>query len=252
VKLRQDLAAIAILTIVLTGSFLFILQIHPWDSRTERTRPFTAAIIDEVAATSPDPYLVANVTTALTRVGYKVDYYGPKEITIDFFRSLPSKGYGMIILRDHSTSLTGDVIALVTSEPFDAGKYSDEKLAGQVTHVSIAGADPDYFGITPTFVRESMQGTFPNAVLVVMGCAGLTNSEMAQAFVSRGVQVYVSWNQIVLVNRSDGGTILFVQSMIGGHRVDSATTWATENAPPSQYSSQLEYYPLDQAGLVLN
>lgn len=241
-----------ILIIVLTGSSLFLLRSQPWYPLAERTRPSRAVIIDEVAETSPDPYLVGNVTTALTRLGYTVDYYAPKDITIDLFKSLPSKGYGVIILRDHSTALTGDVIALVTSEPFEAGKYANEQITGQVIHVNVAGTNTDYFGITPTFVRESMQGLFPNTVLVVMGCAGLTNSEMAQAFVARGAQVYISWNQIVLTNRSDGGTVLLLQSMTTGHKVDEAVTWATQNAPPSQYSSQLEYYPLNQGGLVLS
>ena len=251
-EVSQNLASIVILIIVLTGSSLFLLRSQQWYPLAERARPSRAVIIDEVAGTSPDPYFVGNVTTALARVGYAVDYYAPRDITIDLFKILPSKGYGVIILRDHSTALTGDVVALVTSEPFDAGKYVNEQMTGQVIHVSVAGADTGYFGITPTFVRESMQGTFPNTVLVVMGCAGLANSEMAQAFVARGTQVYISWNQIVLTNRSDGGAILLLQSMTTGHRVDEAVTWATENAPPSPYLRQLEYYPLNQGGLVLS
>ena len=242
-----------ILILVLTGSLLFIIRSPLFLSPVERTRPFKVALIDEVAATNPDPYLVSNVTSALTRVGYSVDYYGPKNVTINLFRTLPSRDYGIVILRDHSTAVTGDVIALVTSEPFDAGKYVNEQLTGQMIHVTVGLNNTDYFGITPTFVRESMQGTFPNTVLVVLGCAGLANSEMAQAFVARGAQVYISWNQIVLANQSDGGIILLVQSMTSGHSVDEAVTWATANAPSSSlYSNRLEYYPLDQGGIVLN
>jgi nucleoside-diphosphate-sugar epimerase len=98
-----------------------------------------------------------------------------------------------------------------------------------------------------------MKGTFPNTLLVVTGCAGLVNSEMAQAFVARGAEVYVSWDQIVLANQSDGGAILLIQSMTTGHTVDDAVTSATENAPSSPlYSSQLRYYPLDRGGVVLS
>jgi hypothetical protein len=236
---------------VVASSSLLLVRNPLFYSPVERTRPTKAALIDEVAATNPDPYLVSNVTRTLTRVGYTVDYYGLTDITVALFRSLPSKGYGIVILRDHSTSLTGDVIALVTSEPFDSGKYVNERLTGKVIPVPLNNST--YFGITPTFVRESMQGTFPNTLLVVMGCAGLANSEMAQAFVAKGIEVYISWNHIVLTNQSDGGAILLLQSMTTGHRVDEAVTWATENAPSNEaFPSQLEYYPLDQGGLVLN
>jgi len=240
-----------ILALVVTASSPLFVRNPLFYSPVERTRPAKAALIDELAMTNPDPYLVANVTSTLTKAGYTIDYYGQKDITVDLFRRLPSKGYGVVILRDHSTSLTGDVIALVTSEPFDLGKYVNERSAGKIIQVPLDNST--YFGITPTFVRESMQGSFPNTVLVVMGCAGLANSEMAQAFVARGAEVYISWNDVVFTNQTDGGTILLLQSMTTGHRVDEAVTWATENAPSNPgYSIQLEYYPLDQGGLILN
>jgi hypothetical protein len=242
-----------ILILVLTGSFLFLIRSPLFLSPVERIRPLKAALIDQVAVKEPDPYLVSNVTSTLNRVGYTIDYYGVDNTTVDLFRSLPSKGYGIIILREHSADLTGDVIALVTSEPFDSGKHVNEQLTGQVINTQVNNTD--YFGITPTFVRESMQGTFPNTILIVMGCAGLANSEMAQAFVTRGAQVYISWDKIVRTNQSDGGAILLLQSMTTGHKVDEAVTWATENSPSNTvYSSpsRLEYYPLDQGELVLN
>ena len=251
--MERNFALMIILTLVLASSFLFLIRSPPLYSRVERSRPFKAALVDEVSTTNPDPYLVANVTNTLTRIGYTVDYYGPTDVTIDLFKNLPSRGYGIIILRNHSTGLTGDVIALVTSEPFDFGKYVREQQAGLVVEARLGSSNTTYFGISPTFVREAMQGTFPNTVLVVTGCAGLANSEMAQAFVARGAEVYVSWDQIVLANQSDGGAILLIQSMTTGHRVDDAVTSATENAPSSPlYSSQLRYYPLDKGAVVLN
>ena len=237
---------------MLAGSFLFLLRGTPMYSQVERTRPAKAALVDEVSQTNPDPYLLANVTNALTRVGYTVDDYGPNNVTVDLFKTLPSKGYGVIILRNHSATLFGNVIALVTSEPFDPGKFVSEQQAGLVVEAKLATSNTSYFGITPTFVREEMQGTFPNTVIIVTGCAGLADSEMAQAFVTRGAEVYVSWDQIVLANQSDGGAILLIQSMTTGHTVDNAVTSATLNAPSSSlYSSQLKYYPLDKGGVIL-
>jgi len=252
-KLGRNFALRTVLILVLAGSFLLLIRGPQLYSAVERTRPFKAALVDEVSATNPDPYLTVNVTNALTSVGYTVDYYAPKNVTVDLFKSLPSMGYGIIILRDHSTGLTGNVIALVTSEPFDPGKYVDEQQAGLLVEARLGSSNTTYFGITPTFVREVMKGTFPNTVLVVTGCAGLANSEMAQAFVSRGAEVYISWDQIVLANQSDGGAILLVQSMTAGHRVDDAVASATENAPSSPlFSSQLKYYPMEKGGVVLS
>lgn len=248
----RPLAYTIILTLIFSGTFLFFVRNPTWYSSAERTRPFKAALIDEVSQTNPDPYLTVNVTSALTRVGYTVDYYGPKAVTVDLFKSLPSKAYGIVILRDHSTGLTGDVIALVTSEPFDPEKYVNEQQTRLVVQARLGSDNTTYFAITPTFVREAMQGTFSNTVLVVTGCSGLANSEMAQAFVARGAEVYISWDQIVFANQSDGGAILLVQSMTAGHRLNDAVTWATENAPSSPpYFDQLRYYPLDKGGVVL-
>lgn len=251
-KVRQDQVYAIAIVLVAVSSFPFALR-SQLTTDSNVTRPFKAALIDEVSATSPDPYFVDNVTKTLTNVGYPVDYYGPKNVTIDLFRRLPTMGYGIIILRMHSTGLTGDVIALVTSEPYNATKYLSERQAGLLVEARIGSENITYFGITPTFVRESMQGTFSNAVVIATGCAGLANSEMGQAFLSKGAEVYVSWDQIVLANQSDGGAILFVQSITSGHTVDDAASFATQNAPFSPlYASQLKYYPLNKAGVVIS
>jgi len=249
----RNISYAIILILVFTGSFVFLIRNPQWYSSIERSRPLKAALVDEVSQTDPDPYLVVNVTNALTRVGYTVDDYGPNNVTVDFFKTLPLKGYGVIILRNHSATLKGNVIALVTSEPFDPGKFVSEQQSGLVVEAKLRPSNTTYFGITPTFVREEMQGTFPNTVIVVTGCAGLADSEMAQAFVTRGAEVYISWDQIVLVNQSDGGAILLIQSMTTGHTIDYAVATATLNAPSSPlYSSQLRYYPLDKGRVILS
>lgn len=251
-KIRPDHLYAIVLVLIAITSLAFILR-GPFSSTAVKARPFKAALIDEVSATDPDAYFLENVTKMLTNAGYPVDYYGPTNVTVSLFQNLPSKGYGIVILRQHSTGLTGDVIALVTSEPYDPMKYVSERQAGLLVEAQIGSENTTYFAFTPTFVREIMQGTFSNTIVIATGCAGLANSEMGQAFLSRGVQVYVSWDQIVLANQSDGGAILFVQAMTSGHTVDYAASYASQNAPSSAvYASQLNYYPLDQSGMVLS
>ena len=252
---ERQTRVIAVALILLTATCsLFVFQEQLSSKADVFARPSKAAIIDEVSvpgpASSPDPYFTDNVTKTLTKIGYHVDYYPPANVTIDLFRSLPSKGYGIIILRQHSTGLSGDVIALVTSEQYNQTKYVDERQAGLVVEARLGGDNTTYVGITPTFIREALQGTFSHTLLIATGCAGLANSEMAQAFLSRGAEVYVSWDQTVLANRSDGGTILFVKSITSGNNIDQAASLATENAPSDVYSSQLKYYPANMGGLI--
>jgi hypothetical protein len=242
-----------VLILVLTGTLLMLIRNPAYYSHSDGPRPFRAALVDEVSATIADPYFLQNVTDTLRSVGYTVDYYGPRAVTVDLFKTLPSKGYGIVILREHSTGLTGGVIALVTSEVFDPSKYVSEQEAGLVLEATIGSNSTAYFAITPTFIREATQGIFPNTIIVATGCAGLADSEMAQAFISRGAKVYISWDQVVFANQSDGGAILLIRSMTSGYRVDQAVVTATENSPlSSEYPSQLRYYPLDKGGVVLS
>jgi len=255
-KLKSYLAETyaTFLIVVMFGGFIFVER--PGLIRLpalRQTRPLSAAVIDELAATAPDPDSVNNMTISLEKAGYKVDYYGPKEVTVDLFKRLPSLGYGILVLRSHSTGWVGDVIATVTSEPYSADKYTNEQLANQVVRVHIGVDNKDYFGITPKFVRELMQGTFSSSIVIMMGCTGLINSEMAQAFVARGAEVFISWKQVIFVNRADGAAEALIQLMIGGRPVKEAVAVASEAAPPGPDSnSQLAYYPLDRESLVLS
>jgi len=224
---------------------------HP--SVVNQTRPQTAAIVDELSGTIPNPVFTQDATTQLIRAGFKVDYYGPDQVTVGLLKQLPSMGYGIVIFRNHSTGWSGDVIAILTSEPYSADKYPYEQLNGQLIRARLGVAARDYFAVTPKFVREVMQGSFPSTIVVMMGCTGLVNSEMAQAFVAKGAKAYVSWEQVVLAWRTDEATVALLQSLISGKPLGVAVATATDNVPPDPlYNSQLGYYPLDQSALLLS
>jgi hypothetical protein len=87
----------------------------------------------------------------------------------------------------------------------------------------------------------------------MMGCTGLENSDMAQAFVSKGAGVYVSWDNSVTSDRTDNATTGLLQSLAEGKTVGQAVNTAMDEAGPDPvYHSQLGYYPDDQATLVLS
>ena len=253
-----------IILVVSIGSLLYTSRnslLYPVSSA--RARPFTAALIDEVSAflnqttglwqpLIPDPAFLNQTTSLLTLAGYKVDSYPPSSVTIDLLKRLPSMGYGIVVLRNHSTGFQGDVISIVTSELYTQDRYPFEQLTDQVVPVYLGVAKQTFFGITPLFVRDSMQGFFQDSIIVMMGCTGLTNSEMAQAFVSRGAQVYVSWDQVVQAYRTDVSTTIFWQQMISGHSVRDSTLIATRDGPADPvYKSRLVFYPENEGSMTL-
>jgi len=222
-------------------------------SSSAQATSFKAAIIDQLSGTFPNLLFDNDANTMLVNAGYKVDYYGPDQVTVDFFRNLPSKGYGMVIIRAHSTGWgPGDKIDIFTSETYRKDRYVYEQLVDQVNAATLGGGKY-YFIITAKFVRDAMQGQFPRSVIIMMGCTGLKDSEMAQAFVSKGASVYVSWDSSVTPTRTDNATTALLRSLAKGETVRHAVNSAmVEAGPDPVYHSQLGFYPDDQASLVLN
>ncbi len=62
----------------------------------------TAAIVDQVALTAPDPAFTEQALAYLTAAGFDVDVYEGEDITVEFFRTLPTRGYRLILFRTHS------------------------------------------------------------------------------------------------------------------------------------------------------
>jgi len=225
---------------------------------------FKAAIVDQLSATFPNQSFNDNAKTLLADAGYTVDYYGPDKVTVEFFRGLPSKGYGLVIIRAHSTghsNVPGEDITIFTSEPYDPNRYQYEQLTNQVFRASLGtnlteaelGKGRLYFAISSSFVEHSMQGRFPNSIIIMMGCTGLKNSNMAQAFVSKGARVYVSWENSVTPDRTDNATTALLRSLAQGKTVGQAVrATMIKIGPDPVYNSQLGYYPQDSGGMVLN
>jgi hypothetical protein len=214
---------------------------------------FKAAIVDQLSGTIPDPSFNNNAKTILIAAGYTVDYYSPEQVTVELFRSLPSRGYGVIIIRAHSTGwIPGDATAILTSELYTENNHLYEQLVDQLGESRLFN-DKTYFAITAKFVQDAMQGRFSNSIIIMMGCTGLKDSSMAQAFVSKGARVYVSWENSVTPDRTDDATTALLQSLAEGKTVRQAVNTAMDEAGPDPiYNSTLGFYPDDQATLVLS
>ena len=185
-------------------------------------------------------------------------YHEGEEITVDFYRKLPSCGTKIIILRVHSAIMkteTGiiSILGLFTSERYSdeaAKKYREDVLDDRLVKAFFTEGAEEYFGIVPKFVEESMKGKFQNTIIIMMGCEGLGYEEleytdMAEAFIKKGARVYISWDGSISLDHTDQATIHLLQSLILRKRtIDIAVTETMEivGKDPT-YNSTLQYYP---------
>ena len=225
------------------------------------TPTLSAAIVDQLGLTAPSEDFVATVSTLLTEAGYVVDYYATEQVTVDFYRALPTYGYELVILRVHSSATEFSVgmecpVTIFTSEPHRTTNYVYDQLTDRLFGVAFSREEGDagawYFGIGPLFVTHSMKGRFSNTTIVMMGCEGLGNTLMAQAFVDKGAQAYISWNASVSVFHTDKTTAALLEHLLVGRQT---ICQAVENAmeelgPDPTFHSILQYYPLTAGELT--
>ena len=198
--------------------------INPEQTNNQPSQP-KAAIVDHLSLTYPNQTFIQTATSALEEAGYTVDYYPGEEVNVEFYRNLPTHGYGLIILRVHSsatvpqgTQLVKGSVCLFTSEPYDKGKYVYEQLTDQLLWAAYSNEDVEsgnkYFGIAPLFVTKSMRGRFQDAVIIMTGCEGLADTGMAEAFIQKGTKVYISWSGPVLASHTDQTTTYLLKQLI--------------------------------------
>ena len=213
--------------------------------------PKTAVIIDQLSLTQPNPEFTSSARSLLTEAGYLVDYFPGERVTVDFYRTLPQRDYDLILLRVHAGITTEvdessgektetEYISLFTGEPYSANKYPEEQLNRLGKAVYYEGADP-LFGIGPRFVEESMQGTFDNTLIVMMGCDGLRSQRTAQAFLDKGADAFVSWSLPVSASHTDAATERLLENLLleGLTTADAVSRTAAEVGPDPFYKAEL-------------
>ena len=181
-----------------------------------------ALVMDQLSLNYPDPSFVTNLTSALTRGGYSVDYSGPSSTAIDSFKHLPELGYNLIIIRAHQ----GSSQAIITTEPYSRSEYLTDQLKGRLVPAQVVGA-LIYFALTPKFVREDMQGSFPGSTIIVMGCAALQGTQdLAAAFLDKGANFFVGWDGLVSIIHTDSTTAALATLLTTGKSVPDAVSMA--------------------------
>ena len=241
---RLIYATIAIITMIILASIFF--YIHP----NQPSQP-KAAIIDQLSSSQltpssrfPNQTFIDTAKELLDQRFPKVDYYSDNA-TVDQYKLLPSLGYKLIIWRAHSALDPNNYVAMCSSERYVQGKY-EQYSEDQLKLCNITGDPNLYFAITPDFVKECMDGRFEDTVIVLMSCNGLKQGyyKTAEAFIEKGVKVFISWDGWIDPSDNDNAIAHLLDYLINKNDTVSE---AVDKIPVS-YSSELgrsglHYYP---------
>jgi hypothetical protein len=208
-----------------------------------------AVIVDQLSVTAPNPEFAASATRMLVAAGYDVHYVRGEDVTVDFYRELPSSGYSLVILRSHSASrrtvegVDSTAATIFTSEAFDQERHAAAGARLGVVEYD-DGTPGRFFGVRPEFIEQDARGRFgASTVVVLMGCSGLRSARMAQAFVRRGAGTFVSWDRSVSVTETDRATLALLGQLARGAAVRDAVAAAmTGVGPDPESGARLTYY----------
>ncbi|MDO8612178.1 MAG: hypothetical protein Q7R32_05065 [Dehalococcoidia bacterium] len=242
-------AAIAVIVLLVGGGLLLAGLLPGGDD----DGPRTAAIVDQLSLTQPNPDFIEHATDILERAGFVVDYYRGEQVTVDFYRGLPKLGYDAIILRVHSGQLWLDAgegvvtqepyVSLFTGEPYSESKYLEEQRRARVVEaVYNEGEGTPIFAVAAPFIKHSMEGEFEGTLIVMMGCEGFGSDGAARAFLARGASAFISWDKQVSAEHTDAATERLLEKMLVERLPveDAVAQTAAEVGPDPAYGAQLK------------
>lgn len=256
-------AVIVVVAALASGAWLFAARSGGGQQPSHR-----AAIVDQLSVRIPNPTFVEDATATLEQAGYAVDYYDADQVTVDFFRDLPTHGYDLIILRGHSAiprkdlalptdvsqavldkvmAQIGDDVLLFTSQPYDSSAYVDDQKAMRLFPVVYTGDSManSYFAVSSLFVRSSMRGRFNGTTIILMGCSSLASDKTASALVDKGASGVVGWSSTVSPEHTDQATDQLLRHLLEDKLSLSKAVDITmsEVGPDPSYGSSMSAFP---------
>jgi hypothetical protein len=236
-------AVAAVGAVLVAGGLLFGGLLSERDSDDG---PPTAAIVDQLSLTFPNPDFVDTATDTFEEGGYVVDYYPGEEVTVELYRDLPTHGYDLIILRAHSGLIREtrwSSTAVFTSEPYSQEKYVAEQRAEHLAIATTYEGGPEVFAIEPSFIESSMRGSFGDATVILMGCDGMSNDRAAEAFLERGAGSYISWDKPVSASHTDTATEALLRQLVTEEEPveEAVARTMAEVGPDPAFDSKLRF-----------
>lgn len=222
---------ISVVIVVVSASFLWTQT--NINAENKESGVLRATIIDQLQTDIPNEHFDKKATEFLKMAGYEVDLYTTENVTIDFYKKLPSMNYKFIVVRSHALAKETDdkSVMLFSGEKYTTDKYIQEQLLGQVAKgtplleeefqakvgdsahfesgnsgvllnvtmpaKSTQRAHDEFFLVTPKLVSELMVGKFPGSVVILGGCNTLENPSMAEPMIKRGASSVIGWNDFV-------------------------------------------------------
>ena len=217
---------------------------------TTEPEPRKAALVDQIALMNPDPEFTDQALAYLNEAGFSTDVYEGEEVTVELFRTLPEKGYQLILFRSHSTNILNETVQggpvfLFTSEVYDKNKYVKEQLANRIGRAKILYDEnsPLYFAIVAGFVRHEMVGRFDDTLIIIGGCQSLGTPDLAQALIERGASAVIGWNDWVDLTHNDQAILHLLRGLTVEKLTLEQAVRKTMNeiGPDPAYDSSLTY-----------
>jgi hypothetical protein len=249
---RKSLLFAVILTCLALGIAYAVLNTGPL--ATDQKINSKAAIIDQLMWSFPNTTFWFSANDMFNQSGWAMYYYGAASDTVDFYRTLPEKGFKIIILRVHAALNPGTgTLAFFTSEKWDDLKATTDyitdfdlvnPLNNKLAKVRLNETSEAYFGLTPNFVKD-MDGDFQDSIIIMMGCDSLANTKMAQAFIQKGAKAYVGWTGPVSAQHTDTATQQLLKHLVSEKKTLGTAVAETlsEVGNDPDFGSTIAYYP---------
>ena len=225
--------------------------------------PDRAAIIDQLYVLESNPAFVDKTREMLESYGFAVDLWQGEEVTVDFYRELPKLGYKLILFRVHSgllLSLVQSQIApsettyLFTGENYTTTRYVSEQLTDRVSNAMMTTEYPLVFAVNSEFIREVMEGSFDNTVILMMGCESFYRDDMAEAFIKKGASAYLGWSDVVSLKYVDEATLSLLSNLCSANMTveQGIDQTMAELGYDPYFHSYLKYYPADSGSYTIS
>lgn len=244
--------AIGVITVAIV--VVLVIFIPSWTTNPpppgSQTDGLKCAIVDQLYIVEPNQVFIDYTTRTLEDFGFQVDIFQGEEITVDFYKKLPSYGYKLIIFRVHGGLLqnetgVGNTIWMFTSEPYSRLRYFIAQMRDQVRAAGTSYDTRPLFAISPRFVTDCMQGDFNDTVIINMGCAAFYNDELAKMYVNKGASAYLAWDVSVGLHYVDDTTMTLIEKLCSEELTISSAVKTTmnEEGPDPNNNAFLYYYP---------
>ncbi len=190
-----------------------------------------------------DPGFHGEASQIFGQEGYIFDAVLGEDVTVERLRRLPA-GYDLVILRVHST-VNGGMVWFFTGEQYSHDKYLLEQLADEVHPARPSVGSRHLFAVGADYVNHFMKDQFRGSTVLVMGCDSVASTDLAQAFIDNGAELYIGWDGPVSLEHTDQAFGCLLAAMVEGEmsaEAAAAYTVDTVGRDPD-YNSTLSCFP---------